>query len=136
MSCYHSTRFAYTLSLPDHKDICKRLGDTNIQVGSLLDHSNYLTPCSLRYSHRKSMLATTKTTKSSDGDHLSVPSPSAAGQANLLEGDGKQFTKFSVKNSGGRSGRNHLMIPQQFFNCADCGAIIMHVSKVTLLKLI
>ena len=80
MNCPHQTKFAYSLSIQDNQDICKRLADINISVTGLVEPSDYLTPCSLRYSHRKSMLATTKTTKSSDGDGLSVYSPAPTGQ--------------------------------------------------------
>ena len=134
MKCSHSTLLAYTLSVPDHQDICKRLADTNISVAGLPEHSNYLTPCSLRYSHRKSVLTTTKTTKSSEGDYLSLHSPAPAGHAHETEADGAQATTFSAHNSGGRSGRNSLLIPQQLFNCAHCGSIILQVSKALLFK--
>ena len=79
MDCLHQTKLAYSLSMSDHQDIYRRLTDISISVAGLTDHSNYLTPCSLRYSHRKSLIATTKTTKSSDGDGLSLYSPAPGG---------------------------------------------------------
>ena len=89
---------------------------------------NYLTPCSLRYSRTKSMLATTKTTKSSDGDALSVNSPLPAGHTHETEGDGVVQTTISAYNSGGRGNKKPLSIPQQLANCATCGSIIFNVS--------
>ena len=120
----------YQLSPADQQDLCKRLADCNISMGGAAEPPNYLTPCSLRYSRTKSMLATTKTTKSSDGDALSVNSPYPAGHTHETEGDGPVQTTISAYNSGGRGNKKPLSIPQQFTNCAKCGSIIFNVSAL------